>query len=91
MSNGYITNAMNYKTNISKILIGTREGQRYYSLHNIEHLRQHLKGTALLDCTSDILCVKTPNMDEVKAIQMPKILNLMFHSWHLIPVQWGAV
>ena len=72
MGNGHITKAMNYKTNISIKIIGTREGQHYYSLHNKEYLRQHFQGTALFDCTSDIPWVRTPNMDEVKAIQMPK-------------------
>ena len=73
MGNGNVLDAIKYETNISIKILGSREGQHYYSSHDIQYLNQFFQGTALLDWTSDIpWLMMYKNMDEMKAVEMPE-------------------
>ena len=72
MGDGNVRDAINYQTNVSIKIIGTWEAQHYYPLHKIEYLNRFFQGTALLDWTSDIPWLTMPNMDEIKAVEMPE-------------------
>ena len=72
MNNNYVTNAIRYRTNVPIKILGSKEPQHYYPLHSIQYLDQFFQGTALLDWTSDVPWTLMPNMDEMKAIEMPE-------------------
>ena len=69
MNDDNLRYAANIKTDIIK-LVGSQEPPHYHKLLNLQYLRKHFHGTALLDRKSDVPWPLQGNMDEVKAVKM---------------------
>ena len=71
MDDNNLRYAANVESDVIK-LVGSQEPPHYWKLLNLQYLRKHFHGTALLDRKSDIPWPLHGDMDKVKSVKKPK-------------------
>ena len=71
MNDENVRYATNVQSDVIK-LVGSQEPPHYYKLLNLQYLRKHFHGTALLNRRSDIPWPLHGNMDQVKTAKRPE-------------------